>query len=113
MLRRGDRRAADGVPPAGAGSGGRGMASQDNRARVEAWIAAEIARDHEAVRALYAKDIVVTWPQTGERIRGVDDVIEVDRTYPGLPDVTARRIVGSDDRWILDATFTPRRVLGS
>jgi hypothetical protein len=57
---------------------------------------------------------VVHWPQTGERITGRDRVVAVDEAYPGgLPKAELRRVVGSEDRWVMDAAFVPRRILGS
>lgn len=90
------------------------MADRDNRATIDAWVSAQQAHDWDAGRTLYSPDVVVSWPQTGERITGIDNVVAVDLAYPGgLPEVSLHRVVGSEERWILDATFAPRRIIGS
>jgi ketosteroid isomerase-like protein len=87
---------------------------RDNRESIDAWITAQSARDWGAVRALYAPDVVVDRPQTGERIIGLDHVIRLDQEYPGeVPRVDVHRAVGSEGRWVLDPSFVPRRILGS
>lgn len=90
------------------------MANQGNREIVGRFIDALTGQHTEALRPLVARDAVFDWPQTGERIRGLENMLEIDRNYPGgLPDAKARRIIGTEDRWIVDATFTPRRISGS
>lgn len=87
---------------------------RDNRELIDAWITAQSAHDWPAVRALYAPDVVVDWPQTGERITDLATVIQLDEEYPGgLPRVDVHRAVGSEGRWVLDPTFVPRRIIGS
>jgi ketosteroid isomerase-like protein len=86
----------------------------DRRSVVDAWVTAQFSHDEVALRRIFAHDVVVTWPQTGERLRGVENVLEVDRIYPGgLPEGTLHRVVGAEDRWVLDPTFVPRRIVGS
>jgi len=91
-----------------------GVGMRDNRELIEAWMQAQSAHDQVAARKLYAPDVIVDWHQTGERILGLDRVIETQETYPGgLPEIDVHRAVGSEGRWVLDPTFVPRRVLGS
>jgi hypothetical protein len=90
------------------------MGGGSNRAVIDAWVSAQQTHDWDAGRRLYAPDVVLSWPQTGERILGIDNVVAVDLAYPGgLPEVEPHRVVGSEDRWVLDATFVPRRIIGS
>jgi len=56
------------------------------------------ARSWDAVRELFAPDIVVTWPQTRERIRGADAVVEINRTYPGDWHITVEEVLADGDR---------------
>lgn len=90
------------------------MGEDTNRAVAEAWGRAEAQQDLGAVRHLAHPDYVLDWPQTGERIRGIDAAIGLDVDYPGgLPAAEITRISGSEDRWVVDATMLPRRIVGS
>jgi ketosteroid isomerase-like protein len=90
------------------------VAEQGNRDIIEAWIHAVSTRDLPALHRLYAPDAVQEWPQTGERLVGVETILAVDDAYPGgLPKVEQKRLLGSEDRWVLDAAFVPRRIVGS
>ncbi|HSK16863.1 MAG TPA: nuclear transport factor 2 family protein, partial [Gaiellaceae bacterium] len=40
------------------------------------------ARDWDAVAALLHEDVIVDWPATGERMRGRDDYLAVQRNFP-------------------------------
>jgi ketosteroid isomerase-like protein len=54
-------------------------------------------QDWEAASDLFAADAVQEWPQSGERIRGRDNIIEINKNYPGLPKMTPRRTLASGD----------------
>ena len=41
------------------------------------------ARDWEGLGALLHEDVVIEWPHTGERIRGRDNYVAIQREYPG------------------------------
>jgi ketosteroid isomerase-like protein len=56
------------------------------------------ARDWEAVRRLLADDLIVTWPQTRERIRSGDAFLELNRTYPGDWHITVEEVLCEGDR---------------
>ncbi|HEY1366996.1 MAG TPA: nuclear transport factor 2 family protein [Gaiellaceae bacterium] len=56
------------------------------------------ARDWETAKELLAEDVICDWPHSRERLRGRDNVIEVNRTYPGWDSLRAERIVGEDNR---------------
>jgi ketosteroid isomerase-like protein len=55
------------------------------------------ARDWAAVGALLLDDFVCEWPQSGERIRGRHNYIELNRNYPGDWRIEAVRVVASGD----------------
>lgn len=84
-----------------------------NSTIVEAWARAASARDEATMRRLAHPDFVLDWPATGERMTGVEMSLAANRAYPGLPDVELRRLTGAEDRWVVDAMFTPRRIVGS
>src|SRR4051794_11720852 len=93
----------------------RGQMSNDgNRTVVEGFFNSVMRQDYASARAFVAHDVVFDWPQTNERVLGIDNVLEINRRYPGgLPQMTARRVTGVEDHWVVDATFTPRRISGS
>ncbi len=49
-------------------------------------------------------DVVIDIPQSGERIRGRDNMKAMQDAYPGPPQFTLRRIVGSGEIWIVELT---------
>jgi len=56
------------------------------------------ARDWDAVRRLVADAIVVTWPQTRERIRGADTFVQLNRDYPGDWHITVEEVLAEGNR---------------
>jgi len=54
-------------------------------------------------------DLVQEWPQSGERIRGRDNVMAVNESYEGAtgtaPKLTLRRIVRPDQAWLVEGTI--------
>jgi len=89
------------------------MSDDPNRAIIEAWTHAMAADDRAALRRLAHPAYVLDWPATGERMHGIEAAMAVDDAYPGLPSVEIRRVIGAEERWVVDAMFAPRRVVGS
>ena len=53
-------------------------------------------------------------PQSGERVRGVQNNREMHENYPaGLPDIETHRITGSPDRWVTTPNWTVLRIAGT
>jgi ketosteroid isomerase-like protein len=75
------------------------------RATIEALVAAINARDLQALDKVFTDDIVIEWPQSGERIRGGKNRREIYNRFPSLPHATPRRITGSGDLWVLEASL--------
>ena len=78
------------------------MDGQQNRLELEQYLKEgklDAAQEYE----LRHEDVVIDMPQSGERIRGRDNVKAMQDAYPGPPQVTVRRIVGSGDVWVLEA----------
>ena len=73
------------------------MATTDNRRVVERLWELFDARDWEAAGELLHDEVVVEWPQSGERIRGRANVLAVNRNYPGEWTITVRRVVVEGD----------------
>jgi ketosteroid isomerase-like protein len=55
------------------------------------------ARDWKGVAAQLHEDVVVDWPNTGERMRGRDDYLAVQRAYPEGWHIEVLRIVDGGD----------------
>jgi ketosteroid isomerase-like protein len=93
------------------------MESQSNRNAVERWYKAFNAQDFKQLAALMDEfadaDVVQDWPQSGERIRGRDNILAVLQNYPGLPEAELHRVRGAEDRWVLTPSWTPLRITGT
>jgi ketosteroid isomerase-like protein len=61
------------------------------------------AGDREALDAVFTDDVVMEWPQSGERIRGDANRREIYSRFPQLPKVTPRQVTGSGMTWVLEA----------
>jgi len=48
-------------------------------------------------------DYVLEMPQSGERIRGQDNLRAFRETYPNPPTIRSRRLVGGGDVWVVEA----------
>ena len=81
------------------------MSNDTNRATIEALIDALNRGDREALAAIFTDDVIMEWPQSGERIRGSRNRNEIYRQFPSLPTVTPRRLVGEGDLWVLEASL--------
>jgi ketosteroid isomerase-like protein len=81
------------------------MSDAENRATLEALVKAINAKDLQALDEVFTEDVVLEWPQSGERIRGGSNRREIYRRFPSLPAVTPRRTTGSGDVWVLEASL--------
>jgi ketosteroid isomerase-like protein len=92
------------------------MAQPSNREIVEEFVRAVEAGDLEAQLALLAADYVDEMPQSGERTRGRENYRRVFQEYPGgmgKTEAAGRRIIGSEDRWVMGPHFNSLRIEGS
>ena len=91
--------------------------SQTFHDRLERWYKALNARNFDDLGALMAdiadKDIVLDYPQSGERVRGRENNLAILENYPGLPDATVKKVHGAGDKWVLTPSWTPLRIAGS
>ncbi len=81
------------------------MSESANRATLEALVNALNASDLEALDNVFTDDVVMEWPQSGERIVGGQNRREVYSRFPSLPHVTPRRITGSGALWVVEASL--------
>jgi ketosteroid isomerase-like protein len=92
------------------------MAQPSNREVVEAFVRAVEAKDLDAQCALLADDFVDEMPQSGERTRGRENWRRIVEAYPGgigTTDAAGKRIIGSEDRWVMTPNFSALRIEGS
>jgi ketosteroid isomerase-like protein len=74
------------------------MDGQDVGAVTEAYWAAIGRGDWDTAAGFLHPEFVQEWPQSGERIRGADNCLSIDRNFPGgMPAMTSRRVVTSGD----------------
>ena len=81
------------------------MSEAANRATIEALVSAINRRDLAALDKVFTEDVIMEWPQSGERIRGGKNRREIYSRFPSLPKVTPRRTTGSGDIWVLEASL--------
>jgi ketosteroid isomerase-like protein len=81
------------------------MSDVANRTTIEALIAALNAGDLGALDRVFSEDIVMEWPQSGERIVGGANRREVYDRFPTLPHVTPLRMTGNGDLWAVEASL--------
>ena len=67
----------------------------------------DFGRVNELVKEWAADDFVQEWPQSGERIRGADSALAIDRNFPGgMPSMTPRRTLAQGDLAISETELT-------
>ncbi len=81
-------------------------ADKTTRARIEQhWTASE-AGDIVTEHAIYAKDAVLDYPQSGERFRGRSTIQAQRGGHPAERHFTILRIRGSGDLWVSECIIT-------
>jgi limonene-1,2-epoxide hydrolase len=71
--------------------------SEHATAAVDRYWAMMVKQDWDAASEVYADDAIQEWPQSGERIRGRDNIMAINTNYPGLPTMTPRRTIAGGD----------------
>jgi ketosteroid isomerase-like protein len=80
------------------------MGEQENRELVERLFELNQRGDADGIFELYDQAAVIEFPQSGERIEGSKNALEVFRNYPeGTPSFTPRRIRAAGDLVIAEA----------
>jgi hypothetical protein len=78
------------------------MHDDDLRAALQSHWAASDANDFATEHQIYRADAVLEYPQSGERIRGRDNIQASRVAQPNAKRFTVRRIVGGGDLWITE-----------
>jgi ketosteroid isomerase-like protein len=89
------------------------MADTGNGETVEKYFEAVNSRDWGRIEGLLDPDYVWEMPQSGERVRGLENNRTMNENYPGTPQVETRRITGSPDKWVATPSFTLLKITGS
>jgi hypothetical protein len=82
------------------------MADIDLRGALETHWAASDSGDFDAEHRIYRADAILEYPQSGERIRGRENIQASRFAQPSAKRFTVRRIVGSGDLWISELVLT-------
>jgi ketosteroid isomerase-like protein len=82
------------------------MADEDIRLTLERHWAASEAGDYDAEHAIYHEDAVLSYPQSGERIRGREKIKAGRAGHPAKRHFVVDRIVGSGDLWVTEYVIT-------
>ncbi|RPI72890.1 MAG: nuclear transport factor 2 family protein [Ignavibacteriales bacterium] len=72
---------------------------------INSLITAINTKDLKALDKVFSEDVIMEWPQSGERIKGNKNRSEIYKGFQSLPTVKANRIQGSGDLWILEASL--------
>jgi len=82
------------------------MDDRTARAALERHWAASDAGDFAAEHDIYREDAVLDYPQSGERIRGRDNIRQSRYLQPSRKRFTVRRIVGEGRLWVTEFVLT-------
>ena len=69
------------------------------------WAASD-ANDFATEHHIYRADAVLDYPQSGERIRGRDNIQASRAAQPNAKRFTVRRVLGGGDLWISELVLT-------
>jgi hypothetical protein len=82
------------------------MGDNDVRGALEVHWAASDSNDFDTEHRIYRSDAVLEYPQSGERIRGRDNIQASRVAQPNAKRFTVRRILGGGDLWISELVLT-------
>jgi hypothetical protein len=71
----------------------------------EHWAASD-ANDFDAEHRIYRDDAILEYPQSGERIRGRQNIQASRAAQPNAKRFTVRRIIGGGNVWISELVLT-------
>lgn len=69
------------------------------------WAAAD-ANDFEGEHRIYREEAVLEYPQSGERVRGRQNIQASRSAQPDKKRFSVRRILGAGDLWVSEFTIT-------
>lgn len=69
------------------------------------WVASDL-NDFDAEHRIYREDALLEYPQSGERIRGRQNIQASRAAQPNAKRFTVRRVLGGGDLWISELVLT-------
>jgi hypothetical protein len=91
------------------------MPERGGREFSEAWVSMLTAADYDRLPDLLHPDCVHDYPQSGERLRGIANIRDVFKHYPGGlggQDADSLQVSGDNERWAMAPNFTLIRTSG-
>src|SRR3954466_1088519 len=82
------------------------MDDREIRAALDHHWAASDANDFEAEHRIYREDAVLEYPQSGERIRGRQNIQSSRTAQPNRKRFAVRRIIGAGNLWVTEFVLT-------
>ena len=82
------------------------MGDRETRSALDHHWAASDANDFEAEHQIYREDAVLEYPQSGERIRGRQNIQLSRAAQPNRKRFSVRRIIGAGDLWVTEYVLT-------
>ncbi len=82
------------------------MDDREIRAALDRHWAASDANDFDEEHEIYRDDAVLEYPQSGERIRGRQNILSSRAAQPNRKRFAVRRIIGNGDLWITEYILT-------
>jgi hypothetical protein len=80
--------------------------NQEIRAILDRYWEATVALDLERIHEIYRDDVVVEFPQSGERILGKENIYELRAHYPAKLSFKILRTRGEGNLWITELIIT-------
>ena len=82
------------------------MDNQEIRAALDKYWEATVALDLDRIHEIYHDDVIVEFPQSGERIIGKHNIYELRAHYPAKLGFKILRTRGEGNLWITELTIT-------
>ena len=82
------------------------MSPTDIRSLLDRHWSASNSGDQDAEHEIYADDVVLEYPQSGEIIRGKHNIQELRTRHPAKRTFTVREITGAENIWVTEFVLT-------
>jgi hypothetical protein len=82
------------------------MHNQEIRASLDKYWEATVALDLDRIHDIYHDDVIVEFPQSGERITGKRNIYELRAHYPAKLGFKVLRVRGEGSLWISEIIIT-------
>lgn len=82
------------------------MDNSEIRAALDDYCKATVAFDIDRVHDIYHDDVIVEFPQSGERISGKHNIYELRKHYPSKPGFKILKVRGEGIVWVTELIIT-------